>query len=286
MRLVFWIGCVFVLIAGFQLFVLSEHTLRYFAWTVNPPLTAAVMGAFFWTALVVALLSLRQPAWANARVGVPGILLFLILSLSATLVHLDKFHLHDARPETRLAAWAWLIIYILDPILVVAAFWSQRRAPGDDPARRARLPAAYRAVQTTLGAMMLGTGLALFIAPATVAPSWAWALTPLTARAVGAWSVGTGVMLGQAAWEDDWRRIQPAVWGALTLGVLQLLAIARYADQLRWGQPAAWLWLAGVVAMLGSGLYGSFAESRASRAAAEGEGLPTHAPQNPNSVEF
>ena len=272
MRWVFWIGCVFVLIAGFQLFVLSEHTLRFFAWTVNPPLTAAVMGAFYWTALVVAFLSLRQRDWTNARVGVPGVLLFLILSLSATLVHLDKFHLHDERLVTRLAAWFWLIIYILDPILVVLALWLQLRVPGRSSARTATLPAAYRAVLLTLGGALLGLGLALFVAPTTVASSWAWALTPLTARAVGAWSAGTGVMLGQAAWENDRHRIRPAAWGALTLGFLQLLAMARYSGQFRWEHPAAWLWLAGVIVMLGVGLYGPFIGTRASGTLAQSSG--------------
>jgi hypothetical protein len=38
------IASVLVAVAGFQLFVLSEHTDRYFAWTIEP-LSAAMLGA-------------------------------------------------------------------------------------------------------------------------------------------------------------------------------------------------------------------------------------------------
>jgi hypothetical protein len=36
-----------VLVAAWQLFVLTDHTDRFFAWTIGVPLTAAVDGAFY-----------------------------------------------------------------------------------------------------------------------------------------------------------------------------------------------------------------------------------------------
>jgi hypothetical protein len=33
-----------VFLAGFQLFILTEQTDLYFAWTIQPPLTAAFLG--------------------------------------------------------------------------------------------------------------------------------------------------------------------------------------------------------------------------------------------------
>ncbi len=38
---------ILVFLAGIQLFVLSDATDRYFAWTIRPPLTAEFIGAGF-----------------------------------------------------------------------------------------------------------------------------------------------------------------------------------------------------------------------------------------------
>src|ERR1700686_2912159 len=84
MRVVFVLGAVFVAFAGLQLYVLAEATDRFFAWTIGLPLTAASLGAYYWTAMIVSLLSWRERQWANARVGVIGGFVFLLLTLSTT----------------------------------------------------------------------------------------------------------------------------------------------------------------------------------------------------------
>src|SRR4051812_20818448 len=81
MRVILLIGSFFVLVAGIQLFVLTEYTEALFAWPIRPPLTAAFLGAFYWTAFTLAFMSARQAVWAHARVGVPGVLVFVTLTL-------------------------------------------------------------------------------------------------------------------------------------------------------------------------------------------------------------
>jgi uncharacterized integral membrane protein len=44
-------------IAGVQLFILSEQTEFYFAWTISLPLTAAFLGAGYWAAMGVAYMN-------------------------------------------------------------------------------------------------------------------------------------------------------------------------------------------------------------------------------------
>jgi hypothetical protein len=44
-RVVLFVVIVLVFLASIQLFILSEQTDRYFAWTIVPPLTAAFIGA-------------------------------------------------------------------------------------------------------------------------------------------------------------------------------------------------------------------------------------------------
>jgi hypothetical protein len=44
MRLLLFVAGGLVFLAGFQLFILAEQTDRYFAWTIQPLLTAAFLG--------------------------------------------------------------------------------------------------------------------------------------------------------------------------------------------------------------------------------------------------
>ena len=66
MRGLLYVAGVFVLIAGLPLYVLSEDTATWFAWTIDPPLTAAFLGACYWAACVLEILSARGRPWAEA----------------------------------------------------------------------------------------------------------------------------------------------------------------------------------------------------------------------------
>jgi hypothetical protein len=258
MRWMLWAGCVLVFLAGVQLYILSDRTDAYFAWTVRPPLTAAFLGAFYWAAFVLAYLSARERVWAYARVGVPGVLLFVTLTLVATLLHLDRFHLQSPSPVTSLAAWAWLVTYILDPLALWAFLILQLRTPGGDPPRIAPLPRWFRLTMAVQAVVALAVGIALVLDPVGARFVWPWELTPLTARAAGAWVVGMGVNLLQAVWEDDWTRIQFGLISYIVLGVLQLVALARYPDSVNWSKLESWLFLLFLFITLFVGAYGSF----------------------------
>ena len=141
MRVALYIGSFLVFLAGIQLFVLTTRTDHAFAWTIANPLTAAFLGAFYWTAIPLAFLSARQRVWVNAQVGVPGVLVFLWATLLTTLLHLGKFHFSSSDHFAKGVAWLWLVIYAADPVLVSVALALQlgRRVP-TRPARR-RCPA-------------------------------------------------------------------------------------------------------------------------------------------------
>ena len=88
---------ILVFIAGFQLYVLTERTDTFFAWTIAPPknlfLTAAFLGASYWASCVLEIMAARQRAWSHARIAVPAVLLFTSLTFIVTLLHLNLFHL-------------------------------------------------------------------------------------------------------------------------------------------------------------------------------------------------
>jgi hypothetical protein len=77
MRGMLWFGGFLVFLAGIQLYFLTEDTDRWFSWTIDSPLTAAFLGAFYWTSVALASLSARQRIWANARVGLLGVQVFV-----------------------------------------------------------------------------------------------------------------------------------------------------------------------------------------------------------------
>ena len=234
MRAVFVVGSVLVAAAGVQLYVLTDHTDRFFAWTIAPGASASFLGAFYLTALVLAGGSAREREWTRARVGVFGVWLFVTLTLVATLLHLDKFHFDDSGSIARGAAWLWTVIYVVEPAAVLLAIALQLRSPGRDRPREHHLPIWYRMLLVVQAILLWVVGLLLFLTPSSIG-WWPWTLTPLVSRAMAAWLLGLAVVLATAAWENDWDRIRIATWSFVALGVLQLVAVARYSSDLRGG---------------------------------------------------
>jgi hypothetical protein len=76
---------------------------------------------------------------------------------------------------------------------------------------------------------MLAIGLYLFIAPASGDALWPWDLTPLTARAIGAFVAGFGASALHAVAANDLARFDGAALAYAALGALELVAVARYA---------------------------------------------------------
>jgi hypothetical protein len=233
-RAVFLIGSVLVAVAGFQLSVLTDHTERLFAWTIDSGLSATFIGGFYVLALAVAVRSVRHTAWSHARIGVYGVAAFVTLTLVATLAHLEVFHLTEGPASARIAAWAWLAVYVIAPPGVIAALVVQHRAPGGDAPRDEPMPSWYRALLAAQAALMLGAGAWLFVDPAS-ATWWPWPLTPLAGRAMAAWLIGMGIVHVTAVLDRDMARIRAAAPAYALLGVLLLIALVRYPDELRGG---------------------------------------------------
>jgi hypothetical protein len=264
----FLIDSLLVFITGIQLFVLTGYTDQFFAWTISHPLTAAFLGAAYWASLPLVYLSSRQKEWARARVAVFGVLIFTVLMLAATLIHLDRFHLFDPGLPARLAAWVWLAVYVVVPPALVVLPVLQMRVPGGDPVRQAPLPGGFRAVLAVQSLVLLLVGVILFILPS--APVWPWQLTPLTGRAVAAWLVGIGAITAHVCWENDWGRVHAAMIAVTWLGLLELLAVVRYPALVAWNTPHAVIYVIFLLSLLAVGCYGWFAGRRAGRHLAPG----------------
>ena len=254
MRRLLWVAGLLVLLAGIPLFVFSEQTATYFAWTIDVPLTAAFLGAAYWASVAFEWLAARESAWANARVAVPSVFVFTTLTLMASLAHIDLFHFDSSfELRTRLVAWAWLAIYVTVPVAMVALWIAQRRARGEDPPRVSRLPTWLTALLAVQAAVMLALGAYLFLAPESAASLWPWPLTALTGRAVGAWVFSIGIAAAHSVWENDARRLRLGAVGYAAIAVLELVALARFRSTVDWGEPEAVLYVLFLLGVLVTG---------------------------------
>jgi len=258
MRYLLYAASVLVFLAGFQLTVFTAQTDAYFAWTVLSPITAAFLGAAYWAAVPVEVLAAREATWAKARIAVPAIWLFTTLTLVVTVFHFDSFHFSSPIPSAKAAAWFWLAIYAGVPVAMLVIGFLQLRAPGGDPPRGPPAPMWMRIAVLVQGGGMLTFGVGLLVAPTIVGLAWPWTLTPLTARAIGAWFVGIGFAAFHANRENDFLRIRPLGGGYTVFAILQLGAIARYSGAVNWNAPSAWVYLAYLLSILPIGLFGWF----------------------------
>lgn len=256
MRALLYVGGGFVLAAGLQLWLFADRTDEIFAWTIDAEITAAFIGSFYWSAAVLALLSAREQTWARARLGVPGVLAFIWLTLLATLLHLDLFHLDASDLKAQAAGWVWLVIYVAEPPLLLWAFIAQLGTAGAKPSRPNPLSRPYRALLAAQAAILLAFGAALFVAPADVGEAWPWELTELTGRAIAAWLIALGGLLAAIWWENDCGRIRLGMYLLLTLVPLQAIALARFGDEVAWSGAAASVLIAFMASVLAVGLYG------------------------------
>ena len=231
---------VFVLAAaGVQCFILATSTDRWFAWTVSPPISAAVLGAGYFGSIVMVFEARRARRWVDARVVILSTLLFASLTLAVTLLHIDKFHFDTGANSARVAAFAWLVIYVVVPPFVLFLVVQQHRAPGVEPERDGTLlPLPARVLLLVEGGLLVALGVVLF-GGAERAEFWPWKLTDLTARAISAWLIALGAMLALCAWEREVARTRYALHSVAAAALLWILAVSRFRSSVQWDFGAA-----------------------------------------------
>lgn len=243
MQIMLLAASVLVFLIGIPLVLLTTQTESYFAWTIGSALTAAFLGGAYWSSGVLELMASREKVWARARIAVPAVLLFTVLTLVVTLVHIENFHFDAPAWHTVAGTWAWLIVYAVVPLIMGWLLVRQRTLTGGEPPRLAPLPTWIRLTLVIQALIMLPTGIGLFFFPLSVAPIWPWGLTALTGRAIGAWLISIGVIAAHAVYENDWGRLRPFAVSYTLLAVMQLLALLRFGSEIDWVAPAGWVYV-------------------------------------------
>jgi hypothetical protein len=233
--------------AGQLLEFYPDRTDTLWAWTIDPPLTAMLLGSVYLAGAYFFARVLFGAPWERVAAGFPAIALFVWMAAIATALHLDRFH------EDSLPFAAWAALYITTPLLVPFLYLRNRRrlVPGTP------LPRTLRAALVVVGAAIISLSLVLYVVPDVAIDNWAWTLTPLTARitaTVFALYGATWLAVGLAGTREG--AVIPLQSHALGLAVL-LIAVVRGEDAVDWGNAIAPIVVAVAAAMMVTSAVGS-----------------------------
>jgi hypothetical protein len=234
----------FLVAAAFLLLVLPGGTEQHFAWTIDPPITAMLLGSAYAGGIWFFAQVATQRRWHRVRHGFPAVLVFSTLLSASTFLHWDRFHFGHISFVT------WVALYITTPVLVlIAIIVSLREDDGaPDAEGEVTIPTSWRYVLALVGAAASVTGFVLFAVPSLLIGVWAWDVTPLTARVVGAVLTLPGMVNIWMLWDSRWSAFRWVFQAQLvSLACIVIAIVVRFGD-LEWTRPSAWLFTAGIVA--------------------------------------
>jgi hypothetical protein len=244
-RVVAAVVIVVLLIATVVLFLFPTQTDHRFAWTIQPTMTAMLMGAGYGSALYFFLRVLTERRWHRVTLGFVPTSAFTWMMLGATFLHWDRFR-HGSIPFQ-----LWLWVYLLTPVVVPAVWLVNRRCdPGTPEARDAVFAAWTRRLMVAAGVGMLAISAWIYAVPQSAIARWPWMLTPLTARAIAAFVALPGAAWLAIATDDRWSAAR-VVLGTVAIGlVLLLIAVARGWGEFDHGNALSYVYVAGLMGTL------------------------------------
>lgn len=179
----------FLLVAFLILYLFPNDTDKLFAWTIKPTMTPLMMGGGYISGSYFFVRLVMGGRWSSYTLGFLPIAAFTWFMAAATILHWAKFN-HD-----HVSFYAWLILYLVTPILVPILWYRNRvtdpgtLAPGD-----VAVPRVVRTAALVIGLALVATASFMFLAPEAAATVWPWSLTPLTSRVIAGWFALPGVL--------------------------------------------------------------------------------------------
>ncbi|KQX08527.1 hypothetical protein ASC59_09745 [Leifsonia sp. Root1293] len=231
----------FLVVASVLLYLLPGSTDQTFAWTIQPDITAMFLGCAYLGGIWFFLQVFRVGKWHRISHGLPAVFVFATLLSIATFLHWDRFHFGHISFIT------WVTLYVTTPVLVLAAGLLNRRTDPRTPDRLdAVIPGAVRALLVVVGVSAFVTGAVLFAFPNLLLGAWAWEVTPLTARVVGAVLTLPGTVNIWMLRDARWSAFRWVFQAQIVSLVFIVLALVLRWDDLVWEHPAAWAFTIGI----------------------------------------
>jgi hypothetical protein len=85
-------------------------------------------------------------------------------------------------------------------------------------------------------------GICLFFLSETLAPVFAWKVTPFMTATMGGWCIGNAWSAFFSARRWDWKLVYPALLYLWIFGVAELMVLIAFRDKLTLQHPIAWLY--------------------------------------------
>lgn len=235
----------FLVVAFVVLYGFPEHTGRWFAWGIAPPMTSMTLGAVYLGGAYFFLRAARAPAWHPIKAGFVAVAAFASLMGVATILHWDRFN------HGHVAFWLWAGLYFTTPFLVVGVWAANRRRGSEVADDDVVLAPAARLIMAATGGLAGLTGLFLFVLPQRALAVWPWEVSPLTSRVLGAIFLlgiaGLGVIT-----DPRWSAARLMLRVEVFMLALILFAATRAYGDFDAHNPMTWLLLAGTVAAVAS----------------------------------
>lgn len=236
---------VILLAAVILLGIRPDRTDELFAWTITPEMTPLYLASAYGAGVYFFARGFLTSTWHHIAAGFPGIALFATLMLVATLLHFDKFNGGDAPAVAAVAFYAWVIVYILSPLLV-GGVWLRNRGvdTGEPDPVDTVVPPPVRTGVRVAGGAMLAAATLFFLLPQVAIDIWPWKLTPLTARIMASFIAETGAIALVLSFDARWSAWRILTQTAMLGAGLLLSGIARTWDVFDTGNPLTWAFLA------------------------------------------
>jgi len=248
-RIAFGFLAVLTIISGPLLYLYPGGTAQYWAWEVQPEMSAVWLGAGYTFGAIALLTLLFIGRFQKLLVALLAIWPFSGTMLFATLIHIDRFFVD------RIVFWIWLMTYIVLPFAFPAIWLLNKKHAIPHQGDELQFPksSAYIAALISLGLFLLAT--ILIFNPAVAASFWPWNLTPLMSRVIGGWILAWAAAALSLVFERRYLSYREFIPEAGLWLVLILIGGWRYSDQFDFSRPSAYIFFGALILLALSMFY-------------------------------
>lgn len=201
---------------GALLFLTVPRFGKRFAWDIKHRQSAIFLGTGFLLRAGLFVHIIRATYWGDIRWMVWGNAVFAGVLLGVTMIWGDFFRWR--RP----VALIWLFLYIEEPIWMVSLVPQARAAvEGAGPVPGATIHVLLQTVLWAEAAVMLATGMYLFLLDKFDNPLWPWRPDRISARIMAGWPLAWAAWAPTLALAETWSEAR----GGVLLNVIWLAAM-------------------------------------------------------------
>jgi hypothetical protein len=239
-RIAFGFLALLSIISGPLLYLYPSGTAQYWAWEIQPEMSAVWLGAGYTFAAMALLTLLFMGRFQKLLVILLSAWPFSCVMLFATLIHIDRFFVD------RITFWGWFLIYLIVPFAFPAAWLLNKKYAVPQQGDELQFPknSVSIAAVVSLGTFLLAA--VLIFNPTLAASFWPWNLTPLMSRVIGGWILSWSAAAFCLVFERRYLAYREFIPEAGLWLVLILIGGLRYSEQFDFSRPSTYVFFGGL----------------------------------------